>query len=665
MASYNPSTFGPYTPDYIVTAFEQKFGVTGTDYYTVSYSGLSHQGYSDYYIYTICFFNSRDITMGGTVFSNDISNPNCVKTHTTISVMYMSMGFHTQTEQILVWSGSASFNNRYLTLFSIGNNASSWGTLNTWADVNMYSTVNITNTDDGTYNYNAMNNTDEFICTKDPDYYIIHLGVRATANSDYTDFAYCTKYYTVRLKWTSPVTGTNFDILLNGMPSHIQHLTVDGDYFNLIYTTETDVYLRGLCMPLGRYFILVPSDFAECTDVPALYDISLTDLKSLAQTQQGGVINDDLFTEITAEFYYNTELKESKTVDFSSLFGEDIDIGGATVVDPNAGESLTDDNVYTDSIELTTPTLTATGVFNRCYVLDGNSVNDLCDFLYNSNDSIFDEIIDGVLTRGNPIESLIDLRLYPFDVRAFTGAGTAESIKFGRTDTGVIGIKLPHTSQAVIDLGSCTIPRYYNNFLDYAMSAQLYIPFCGVVDLPIDRILNHKLSIKLIVDYITGAGTAVVFVDNIPLLYQQGVIGISIPMTATNSAEFGKTIVGNLINTATAGNIPAALSSGLNTAIDLYNGSSIQKIGASSPQTSLFQPKNAYVLLSIVSPAAGVYDNEYAQTIGYECFMPASSISIMTGSGFTVFDNVQLNIPQATAEEREKILELLRSGVFM
>ena len=212
-------------------------------------------------------------------------------------------------------------------------------------------------------------------------------------------------------------------------------------------------------------------------------------------TQSAGNTEQDVFTEIFADFIVNGETIETLSNDYSSLYGSpDIDISGGTGADPNGSETIDDTNVYTTSIELTVPTLTGTGVFNRCYVLDGNSVNDLCDYLYNADDSIFNEVVDGVLTRGNPIESLIDLRLYPFDVRQFTGAGTAQKIKFGRTVTEVIGIKLPHNANAVISLGSAVVPREYTNFIDYMTQAQLYIPFCGVCDLPIDRVLNHTIS---------------------------------------------------------------------------------------------------------------------------------------------------------------------------
>lgn len=517
---------------------------------------------------------------------------------------------------------------------------------------------------------------DERIFAKQVGTYKINVGVRANSESERASgsYVYTTKTYNINLKWTSPVSGHSFDMPLNNLIYNTANTTAPPLFpaYNFSSAGSTGSRARALRMPLGAYALItdIPTDFSDMSDGGAVSEISLSDLKTYAATQYSGITNNDVFTEITAEFVdaSTSQVIETKTLDYSSLFGEDIDINGSTFPSPNDDDSITDDNVYSDYIDLTVPTLTATGVFNRCYVMDANGVNDLCDYLYNASDSIFDEIIDGVLTRGNPIESLIDLRLYPFDVRQFTGAGTSAHILFGRTDTGIVGIKLPHNANAVISLGSCAVPRYYQNFVDYDMTAQLYIPFCGVCELPIDRVLNHTLSIKLIVDYITGACTAVVFVDRIPLLYQHGVIGVSIPMTATNSAEFSKTIIGNLITGAAdiaGGNYAGAVTSAGDVAGDLWNGSHIQKIGASSPQTALYQPKNAYILFGIANVPEGAFSDTYANEVGYACFMPVSNIGIMTGTGLTAFDNVKLSVPGATEEEKAEILQLLTSGVYM
>ena len=515
---------------------------------------------------------------------------------------------------------------------------------------------------------------DDLFFTKEYDHYAVNVGVAVNESSTYDNYYYSTASYKINLRWTSLKTGTAYtmpvDTAVMNTPVVLPPAIIGVGYsFN--YTTVTGTTARALRMPLGVYASAsdIPTDYSALTDIRSFTTIPLQTLIDYMKTQTAGATEQDIFTEIFADFIVNDAVVETLSCDYSSLYGdESVDVNSGTVNDPNAADSIDDTNVYTDSIELTTPTLTATGIFNRCYTLDGNSVNDLCDFLYNANDSIFDEIIDGVLTRGNPIESLIDLRLYPFDVRQFTGGGVAQSIKFGRTDTGVIGSKLPHNANAVISLGSCVVPRVYNNFLDYQMEITLFIPFCGVVSLPVDRVLNHPVSVNLIVDYVTGSCTAVVYVDTIPLLYQSGVIGVSIPMTATNSAEFAKTIVGNLITGASqiAGkNVGGAAKTALETASALHDGSHIQTAGASSPQTALFQPKNAYILLSIVNPADGVYSDTYAETIGYECFMPVSTIGTMDGNGFVAFDNVRLTIEQATEQEKAEILSLLAAGVFM
>lgn len=513
---------------------------------------------------------------------------------------------------------------------------------------------------------------DEHIFTKDPYKYVMLVGVACTPGSTVSDYVYQSSTYAIELRWTSQRTGITYNVDLNDLTYTTAFITtlISGTH-NFFYaqsqTSSTAKAARGPAA--GAYIDTdIPTAWSDLTDFRAVSEVPLQRLVDYMNTQDAGCTEQDVFTEIFADFYSGGTLVDTKSCDYSSLYGdEDIDITGGTGADPNGEPTKDDTNVYTDSIELTVPTLTGTGVFNRCYVLDGNSVNDLCDFLYNSNDSIFDEIVDGVLTRGNPIESLIDLRLYPFDVRAFTGAGTAQKIKFGRTETDVIGTKLPHNANAVISLGSAVVPREYTSYLDYLTEVQLYIPFCGVCDLPIDRVLNHTISVKMIVDYITGACTAVVYVDQLPLLYRPGVIGISIPMTATNSAEFGKTIVGNLIKGAgdlAAGNISGAASLA-GAAGKAYEGSHIQTVGASSPQTALYQPKNAYMLLSIAVPASGVYDPEYAQTVGYQCFMPVATIGYMSGKGYTVFDNVKISVPGATEEERAEILQILTTGVFM
>lgn len=532
-------------------------------------------------------------------------------------------------------------------------------------------------------------------------------------SNPFTLYTYKTWPYQIQLEWYSPVDGYHFIVPLTAIDRYDQEGTISATYDstneNWVYTLRASIQHSTGSVAQGVHGLQqsdtlsaeevgtrqIRPDYSDLTDSRVFYSFKLAWLVQQAQMIKSGVTEQDVFTEIHCKFFYDgempLELAQDIVCDFSSLFNSDVDINqeGQTLPGENINDlpGIADDNVYTDHIDLTDPSLTSTGVFNRSYALTAAEINDLCDYLYNANDSIFEELLDGVLSRSSPVEALIDLRLWPFDVAAVTQQSTYEWIKFGRTETTIRGIKLPNNAQAVIDLGSAVVPRHWANFLDYHMSVQLYIPFCGVCELPIDKVLNHRVSVKLICDYVTGAGTAVIFADQIPIMYQQGIIGVSIPMTATNSTEWAKTVMGNIVSSGAslAGGLatgnPSATSRGaggvLDTATALYSGSHIQQVGASSPQTSLFQPKNCYMVLGIVQPASTsakveiteddtyVWGDTYAKNVGYATFMPLSRIGNIETAGFYCFDNVKADIPEASKTELDQIINLLKTGIFI
>lgn len=176
-----------------------------------------------------------------------------------------------------------------------------------------------------------------------------------------------------------------------------------------------------------------------------------------------------------------------------------------------------------------------------------------------------------------------------------------------------------------------------------------------------------------------------VYIEGIIYSYHQGVIGISIPMTGTGSSEYAKTMIGNIIGLASgsgkgaaegvkgmgtvsgavAGAVKETASNLMDIAGNARTGSHLQTCGASTPQVSLYQPLYCYMLVEIPNPLEGAYDDNYANNVGYACFEPVNSILMMQNKGFTCFENVKLTIPTATDKEKEELLQLLKSGVFM
>lgn len=335
----------------------------------------------------------------------------------------------------------------------------------------------------------------------------------------------------------------------------------------------------------------------------------------------------------------------------------------------NINVDWNDPNDYTNKIDLNKPNLTTTGIFNRTFAINATNVNTLSDYLWNADESIFDEIVNGLkLMGGNPIDGLVDLRLYPFDVAAKAGGGISQKIVIGRTQTSVNAIKI-NNYNAVIDLGSCSFYKKFNNFLDYEpfTTASLYIPYVGIVPISTAIFVGKNISCKMVVDITTGSCTAIVFCNDIPMIYKNGTIGVEIPMTATNSGQYASRIVGGLTSAATdltlgasTGNIGQMISgvgnlaeSSLNTGSTIYN-----TAGTSSPSCSLWEPQNCYFIIQ--RPITAI-PNNYGHDVGYACNYNAKISDL---SGYTQTYNADVSTINAPENEKSLIANILNSGFY-
>ena len=346
-------------------------------------------------------------------------------------------------------------------------------------------------------------------------------------------------------------------------------------------------------------------------------------------------------------------------IDYTDDILSNNNFGGIDRVDPNN---------YTDKIDLNKPALSNVNVFNRSFAVTSNDVRQLADFLWNADETKFNEIVKGLALMGeNPMNGIIDLRLFPFNVALKNSATQAEPIVIGRTNTGVNGIKLTENVNSLIDLGECTFFEKFKNFLDFEpyTTAQLYIPYIGVVPVSTAEFMGHKISAKMLVDYTTGAGTAIVFKDDIPFIYKNGVVGITIPMTGTDSASYANTVVGNVVNGAVGG-ISSIASNNVGGLIDstkqLYSGfatgTNYQTASASSPSVATWQPQKCYFIID--RPILNVPDN-YGRTVGYACEITGK---LSDFKGFTVVSNPEISF-KCTETEKTMLSQLLTSGVFV
>lgn len=336
-----------------------------------------------------------------------------------------------------------------------------------------------------------------------------------------------------------------------------------------------------------------------------------------------------------------------------------------------SGNDHIDPNVYSDETPIETPAITAVGTFNRTYAMSYNQILTLSDELWNADESIFDEIVSGLALLGEcPMQGLIDLRLYPFNISTVIGTGTTESIKVGRTTLNAQGVKLGNDVNAVIDLGSCTFFDKFQSFLDYApyTEARLYIPYCGIVPIDTSEFMGHTITAKMVIDVITGACEAFVYADNIIIIHANGNIGVSIPMTGDNAAAYAAGVLGNIVggtvdvvSGAASGSIVKTVGGVADVAGGMLGATPTQyaKSGTASSACSMWLPQYCYFIIDRPAPLA---PSEYGHCVGFAC---DETKTIGSYSGYVVCENVDTTGIWGTDRERQMIKEIMESGFYV
>ena len=384
----------------------------------------------------------------------------------------------------------------------------------------------------------------------------------------------------------------------------------------------------------------------------------------------------------------------------NGVVSEDLSPENATLWEDGI-EGMWEDRTYTpkepepiDSVDLTEPAITPVGSFNKTFILNKQEVDSIQDYIYGADDTTLENFLKGISNfGGSPMDAFISLHLWPFDVRSFVTASTTAPVVVGRTTISpspqgdVIGYLMPTDAKAVVDCGSFMIEPKFESFLDYEpyTTINLFIPFIGSVDLPPSLYMGKKVAVKLICDWITGATTAVIYADGIPLIYQQGVGAVSISMTGDNHSRTAGDVIGGLIGAGASavgavaagytGQWGMAAKLGFNAAEQLsearndYGKTDFTQAGSSSPMCGLYMPMYCYITISrpkLLYNAAAMA--EYARGVGYaDSRVTTLAAEAAAGSGIVVGAPVRVSFSGSvypTPGELEEIVAALASGVF-
>ena len=194
--------------------------------------------------------------------------------------------------------------------------------------------------------------------------------------------------------------------------------------------------------------------------------------------------------------------------------------------------------------------------FVRLYAMTRNQVAQLAGEFSNPTNTI--------PVGKNPFDNIIGLQQFPIDLST-QALGSAENIVIDTWDTNVSAIKVNGCIPSRL-IGRYTIDRQYNNFLDFEpyTTAELYIPMCGRIQLPLNYLMGKAFEVYFIQDIENGACKAIVKCDQISAEIV-GDLSESVVITAHNQGIKKQSIMDSAISAA--GGIASAAVSGLSNNI--------------------------------------------------------------------------------------------------
>lgn len=268
----------------------------------------------------------------------------------------------------------------------------------------------------------------------------------------------------------------------------------------------------------------------------------------------------------------------------------------------------------------------------------------------------------------DPMEAIIGLSIIPINPPA---AGS-KSVKIGDVDTG---ITMPYIGRQFVekDLGSVTIDPYIGSFMDYSpyTKIDIYLPYIGFRSLDPSDVMGTTLSIKYIIDVVTGGCNAVINVSGKGAIYQfNGSCIANIPLSAINYS-------------GAIQNAVSALSSGVMTVAGIASGQApvagmgIAGLAANAANTAVNTKEHiqrsgsmggAAGLCSVQFPYVVIERPRLSTPANYNGFIGNTlnvTMNIGDCNGLTMVEAIHLDNVLCTENERDELMQLLKEGVII
>lgn len=305
----------------------------------------------------------------------------------------------------------------------------------------------------------------------------------------------------------------------------------------------------------------------------------------------------------------------------------------------------------TDDAQDDSTNISVSGEVCKTFQISDVELRKLSQFLWSSN--FFDNVL---LVNNRPIENIISLKAV---IGSANTTGASQVLTLGNVASTVNVI--PCAETITINVGGITIPKKYNNFLDFEpyTKVQIYLPFYGTAMLNSSLVVGRRIDISYIIDVITGTAKISIKHKNKTLYEFKTTCACDLPLTSSNraSVEMGYISSGLGMGVSLAsGNVIGAVASGLSMAQSQFSSSTNGNV------SGVVNFHDSRMVTVIVDRPVYSELKMFNKTHGRVCNL---SKTLKNLKGFTKCANsVQLPF-NCLDKEREMIIELLTSGVIL
>lgn len=268
----------------------------------------------------------------------------------------------------------------------------------------------------------------------------------------------------------------------------------------------------------------------------------------------------------------------------------------------------------------------------------------------------------------NPLSAVVSCAMFPTRfIHLIDGLRDMTAGGFNITEHMTIQHIQFQTAEPLIfeHIGSVDITKYFGAFPDFApfTTAKLYLPYCGEIDIDINKIMYGVLSVSYAVDILSGNCTAYVWTDDRNgnhnyIASVSGNCAYNLPLFAATSdgAAMGKMVSG--ITSAMMSNLAGAGASLISGALSMPSRQT-QISGTFSGNVGM--TGRTKVLLQISRPQ-WANPAQYQKQSGIPSEI-SGKLSDFRG-GFVQVETIDLQNVPATESELAEIESLLESGIY-